>query len=83
MMQDTNSLYLPFLLVMGHLLLLLEFGTSLFPFTIQPMYFLYIRIIASDLNQIIQEDSVLEMTQTQPNMTFLKNIIQCYMGGGS
>ena len=33
---------------------------------------MYIHTTASDPKQTIQKDPVLEMTQTQPNMTFLK-----------
>ena len=36
------------------------------------MEFMHIYTNDSDLEQMIQNDSVLEMTHTQPNMTFLK-----------
>ena len=36
------------------------------------MEFMHIYTTASDLKQIIEKDPVLEMTHTQPNMTFLK-----------
>ena len=66
MLKETNSLYPPYLTVMGHLLLILEHGTSLLPFTMQPMEFMHIHTTASDLKKMIQKDSVLEMTKTQP-----------------
>ena len=66
--------YPPFILVMVHLLLLLEYGTSLLPLTLQPMAFMYNHATDSYLKQIIQKDSVLEMTQTRPNKTSLKII---------
>ena len=45
------------------------------------MEFMYIHTNASNLNQIIQKDSALGIIHTQPNMTFLKDILQCYMSG--
>ena len=39
-------------------------------FTLQTMEYIYIHTTASDLKEMIPEDSVLEMTQTQPNTTF-------------
>ena len=81
MLQETNIFYPQYLLVIGHLLLLLECGTSILLFTLQPMEYMYIYTTASYLKQMIQKDSVLEMTQTQPNITFLKNIPQCYLSG--
>ena len=68
----TNSLYPPLLLVMGHLLLLLEFGTNMLQLTLQPMYYMTIHTNSSDSKKIIPKDSVLEMTQAQPNTTLLK-----------
>ena len=40
--------------------------------TLQPMEYMSIHTNPSDLKQIIPNDAVLEMTQTQPNTTFLK-----------
>ena len=45
----------------------------LFPLTMQPMEYMYIHTNASYLSQMIQKDSVTEMTQTQPNTKLLKN----------
>ena len=48
---------------MYHLLLILEFGASMLPFTLQTMESIHIQITVSDLRQIIPKDSVLEMIQ--------------------
>ena len=66
---------------MGHLLLILEYGASMLPLTLQPMQSMYIYTTDFGPKQIIQKYSVLEMMQTQPNMTFLKNILQCFLIG--
>ena len=60
MLQETNSLYPPCLILMGYLLLLLECGTSLLLLILQPMEVMYIHTTASDLKETIQKDSVLE-----------------------
>ena len=79
MMQETKVLHQPYLIVMGHLLLLLQYGTSLLPFTLKLIEYMYIHNTTSDLRQMIQNDSVTEIAKTQPNMTFLKNILQRYL----
>ena len=70
-LQEKNSLYLPWIIVMDHILLILECGTSVLPFTLKPMEFMYIHTTNLYLKQIIQKDSVLKMTQKQLDMTFL------------
>ena len=42
---------------------------------------MYIHTTALDLKKIIQKDKVLETTQTKPNTTFQKNILQWYLIG--
>ena len=66
---------------MGHILLLLECGTIILPSNLQPMEYISVHTTASYMRQTIKKDSVLETTQTQPNMTFLQNILQCYLSG--
>ena len=73
MLQETNSLYPPCILVIGHILLLLECGNCLLPFTLKHMGFMYIHNNSLVLKKMFQNDPVLKITQTQPNTTLLKN----------
>ena len=51
------------------------------PFNSKPMEYTPIDNTDSYLKQMITKYSFMEMTQTQPNTPFLKNVLQCYLNG--